>query len=271
MEESNFFFISVSFMVRHSFKIFNSKIGESRGRWNTLLGILLVLWLIIPTSILNFDSPCSSAIVKVWSNLYRVHLTESEDFKKLRAVGEGFGPYVYPRSVQVTLISMSLNLSTALLNFNEKLIYAQQSLEITLVYPTLQQNHQPMSSSVGWRQPMMVKGSSILNLRHLVGTQAAVYNPRHEVPQAVSPADTLVCRSQLFRRPWRESTPVWWSLILCRAMIASHSCPTSETSCQKRCSLRVHQRYTCVSLSVSPVGVLIIGQLVQSSPNGLTA
>ena len=33
----NSIFISVSFKVRHNFKISNSKIGESRGRWNTLI------------------------------------------------------------------------------------------------------------------------------------------------------------------------------------------------------------------------------------------
>ena len=32
-----FVLVSLSFMVRHNFKIFNSKIGESRGRWNTLV------------------------------------------------------------------------------------------------------------------------------------------------------------------------------------------------------------------------------------------
>ena len=35
-----FVFFSVSFMVRHYFEILNSKIGESRGRWNTLGSIL---------------------------------------------------------------------------------------------------------------------------------------------------------------------------------------------------------------------------------------
>ena len=36
-----FFSISVSFKVRHNFKIFNSKFGESRGRWNTLIYIYI--------------------------------------------------------------------------------------------------------------------------------------------------------------------------------------------------------------------------------------
>ena len=63
-------------------------------------------------------------------------------FKEHGSVGEGFGPYIYmyPHSAQGVSSACNLNLSTDFfISFNEKLIYAKQSSEVILVYPTLQQ------------------------------------------------------------------------------------------------------------------------------------